>query len=53
MNIYQKAVLALGAVALLVYFLEKYNRGIELSFVLGIIGITLIVFVVLRNMGKE
>jgi hypothetical protein len=53
MNTYQKAVLALGAVALLVYFLEEHSRGIELSFVLGIIGITLIVFFVLRNIGKE
>ncbi len=53
MNIYQKAVIALGAVALLVYFLEGNGRRIEMSFVLGIIGITLIVFFVLRNIGKE
>jgi hypothetical protein len=53
MNIYQKAVLALGAVALILYVLEQYSRGIELSFVLGIIGMTVLIFFVLRNIGKE
>ena len=53
MNLYQKTVLALGAGALILYLLEQYSRGIELSFVLGIIGMTVLIFFVLRNIGKE
>lgn len=53
MNLYQKTVLALGALASIVYFLEHHSRGIELSLGLGIIGMTLLIFFALKNVGKE
>ena len=52
MNTYQKTVLALGAVALILYLVEQYSRGIELSFVLGIVGMTVLIFFVLKNIGR-
>lgn len=53
MNIYQKAVLALGALALIAYFLEHHSRGIEVSLTLGIIGMTVFIFFALKKIGKE
>ncbi len=53
MNTYQKTVLALGALALIVYVLEHHSRGIELSLALGIVGMTVLIFFALKNIGKE
>jgi len=53
MNIYQKTVLALGTLALIAYFVEHHSRGIELPLVLGIIGMTLLIFFALKKIGKE
>ncbi len=53
MNIYQKTVLALGALALIAYFVEHHSRGIELPPALEIIGMTLLIFFALKKIGKE
>jgi putative effector of murein hydrolase LrgA (UPF0299 family) len=53
MNIYQKTVLALGALALIAYFMEHHSRGIELPLALGIIGMTVLIFFAVKNIGKE